>query len=73
VAVSGKEISGLATKTGDVLWAHELGEEDKATSANPTFIGDDRFLVKMEPLSARPDNTPFGCGNPSCRTLNGAG
>jgi len=49
VAVSKKKITALSADGGDVLWVHELGEEDRASSAMPTFVGDDRFLVAMGP------------------------
>lgn len=47
VAVSAHKITGLAPKSGETLWVHELGGEDRAFSATPTFIGDDRFLILM--------------------------
>jgi enterochelin esterase-like enzyme len=47
VAVSATKITGMAAETGDALWTHELEEGIRASSANPTFVGDDRFLVVM--------------------------
>jgi len=47
VAVSAKKITGLATDSGKLLWEHELGEGVRASSATPTFVGDDRFLTLM--------------------------
>jgi enterochelin esterase-like enzyme/outer membrane protein assembly factor BamB len=49
VAVSEKKITALSADDGDVLWVHELGEEDRASTAMPTFVGEDRFLVAMGP------------------------
>jgi enterochelin esterase-like enzyme/outer membrane protein assembly factor BamB len=47
VAASRKKITGLAVADGDVLWVHELGEDDQTRSTTPTFVGDDRFLVSI--------------------------
>ena len=48
VAVSGKRIAGLVPDSGKLLWAYQLGEGDDTDSANPTFAGDDRFLILVE-------------------------
>jgi enterochelin esterase-like enzyme/outer membrane protein assembly factor BamB len=47
VAVSATTITGVDAARGDVLFTHELGEEDRVSSGLPAFIGDDRFLVLM--------------------------
>lgn len=47
VAASDKKITGLSADGGDVLWVHELGEDDRTRSTTPTFVGDDRFLIFM--------------------------
>ncbi len=45
VAVAGKRVMGLDPKSGELLWEHALGEKESAAAAQPTFLGDDRFLI----------------------------
>lgn len=45
VAVSARHITGLGAEGGEILWQFELGEQDRAGSATPVPVGEDRFLI----------------------------
>lgn len=45
VAAAGNSIDGIDPATGALLWRHEVADDDRAGSASPMAIGDDRFLV----------------------------
>lgn len=47
IAIGDKHLSGVDAATGKVLWNHALGEGDRAGTATPVFMGDDRFIVGM--------------------------
>ncbi|MCZ6508537.1 MAG: PQQ-binding-like beta-propeller repeat protein [Acidobacteria bacterium] len=47
VAVTAKQIRGIDPAGGELLWTHQLGENDNTSKANPTFIDDDRFVVSV--------------------------
>ncbi len=50
-AGSGK-LSGLDPTDGEILWQHELAEGDRVSSAHPTPVGDDRFLITISGVAA---------------------
>lgn len=45
VALGNNTVSGLAPKTGDVLWTHEYSDAEGEGASNPLAIGDDRILL----------------------------
>jgi enterochelin esterase-like enzyme/outer membrane protein assembly factor BamB len=47
VSVSGQQIEGIAADKGTLLWKHEFGENERSPNANPTFIGEDRFVIPL--------------------------
>ena len=45
VAVGNHTVSGLAPKTGDVLWTHEFSDAEGEGASNPLVIGGDKILL----------------------------
>jgi enterochelin esterase-like enzyme/outer membrane protein assembly factor BamB len=45
VVVDGTGISGLSPRDGKTLWEMAFGEGERAGSANPAYLGEDRFAV----------------------------
>lgn len=45
VAVGSENVQALDARTGDVLWTQPLGEGVRAGTSNPTYVGEDRFLI----------------------------
>jgi outer membrane protein assembly factor BamB len=45
VVATESNITGLTPDKGKVLWEKPLGEDTKAPNSNPTFLGDDRFMI----------------------------
>jgi len=47
VIPSATEILGVRPSTGDILWRHPLGENDRTANANPAPMGQSRFLLDL--------------------------
>jgi enterochelin esterase-like enzyme/outer membrane protein assembly factor BamB len=45
VAVGNGRVTGLRPADGEILWQHQLAEDDQVGSAHPTPAGDGRFLI----------------------------
>ena len=45
VALGNHTVSGLAPKTGDVLWTHEFSDAEGEGASNPLVIGGDKILL----------------------------